>query len=317
MNKYLIAGGLGAIGKNLVNSLISYNECSILIIDNLSSENLDYASYYNKYENVNVEILDISNYEKLVSIVLNYEPNIIFHLAAHFANQNSVDYIYSDINTNIIGTINLLESARRLDCLEKFIYASSSCVYGNSALMAENDPIFPYDTPYAINKYVGEMYMKYYYHHYNLPTVSVRIFNTYGPFDLPGKYRNFIPNLVKAAFFNNDIVITGDGNETRDFTFVTDTCDLLILASQYYGEYDVFNSGTGIGTSISELVSMVIDKTSSNSITKYGERRNWDSVSHRKSDIQKAKLKLSYNPSVILSKGLDIYMDWFKSTYQK
>ncbi len=183
--------------------------------------------------------------------------------------------------------------------------------------MAENDSIFPYDTPYAINKYVGEMYMKYYFHHYNLPTVSVRIFNTYGPFDLPGKYRNFIPNLVKSAFYNNEIVITGDGSETRDFTFVTDTCELLILASQYKGEYDVFNSGTGIGTSISGLVGLVIEKISSNSKIKYCERRNWDTVSHRKSDIRKANLKLSYNPSITLSKGLDIYIEWFKSTYQK
>ncbi len=317
MKKYLIAGGLGAIGKNLIASLNSSNDCTILIIDNMSSENKQFASYFDNYDNVRVEVLDICNQEKLNKLVIDFKPNFIFHLAAHFANQNSVDFIFSDMNVNIIGTINLLEASIKLDCLEKFIYASSSCVYGNSTLMSEDDKIFPYDTPYAINKYVGEMYMKYYFNHYNLPTISVRIFNTYGPFDLPGKYRNFIPNLVESAFNNNEIIITGDGSETRDFTFVTDTCDLLILASQYRGAYDVFNSGTGIGTSINELVSLVTKKIYSKSQITYCEKRIWDTVNHRKSNIRKANLLLSYNPSVNLSTGLDIYIDWFLNSYMK
>jgi UDP-glucose 4-epimerase len=316
MKNILITGGLGAIGKNLIKILNNKFDCNILVVDNLSSENRQFASFFDNHDNVRVEVLDITNKEKLNTVIKDFDPNYIFHLAAHFANQNSVDFMYSDLNTNVIGTLNLLESARQLVSLEKFIYASSSCVYGNSTLMSENDLIFPYDTPYAINKYVGEMYMKYYYHQYNLPTISIRIFNTYGPFDVPGKYRNFIPNLVKSALQNDDILITGDGNETRDFTFVSDTCNLLILASQHVGVYDVFNSGTGIGTSINDLVNSVINKVSSKSKIFYSKRRLWDTVDHRKSNISKAKLQLSYNPSVYLDDGLDLYIEWFLNTYK-
>lgn len=315
MKKILIAGGMGAIGKNLIITLNSKFDCSILVIDNISSENKNFVSFFDNYNNVRVEILDISNKEKLNVLIKEFNPNYIFHLAAHFANQNSVDFIYSDLNTNVIGTLNLLEASRQLLSLEKFIYASSSCVYGNSTLMSETDSIFPYDTPYAINKYIGEMYMKYFYHQFNLPTISIRIFNTYGPFDVPGKYRNFIPNLVKSALQNDDILITGDGNETRDFTYVSDTCNLLILASQHIGEYDVFNSGTGVGTSINHLVNLVTKRVSSKSNIIYSKRRTWDTVEHRKSNIGKAKLQLSYHPSVTLEDGLELYIEWFLKTY--
>jgi UDP-glucose 4-epimerase len=316
MKKILITGGLGAIGKNLVNILINKFDCRILVIDNFSSENKQFSSFYDDYDNITVEVLDISNKEKLFIFVKEFNPNYIFHLAAHFANQNSVDFMFSDLNTNVVGTLNLLEAARQLSGLEKFVYASSSCVYGNSTLMSENDSIFPYDTPYAINKFIGEMYMKYYYHQYNLPTISIRIFNTYGPYDVPGRYRNFIPNLVKSALQNEDIFITGDGSETRDFTFVSDTCNLLVLALQHVGVYNVFNSGTGVGTSINHLVHSVINKVSSKSAIHYSKRRLWDTVNHRKSNISNAKSLLSYNPIVSLDEGLDIYIKWFLNTYK-
>jgi UDP-glucose 4-epimerase len=97
---------------------------------------------------------------------------------------------------------------------------------------------------------------------------------------------------------------------------VSDTCNLLILASQYEGIYDVYNSGTGIGTSINHLVSLVTKKISSKSKIIYSKRRLWDTVDHRKSNISKAKLHLSYNPSVSLEDGLDLYIKWFINTYK-
>jgi len=143
--------------------------------------------------------------------------------------------------------------------LKKFIYASSSCLYGDSEIMSEKDYIYPHETPYAINKYTAELYVKYFAHLYKMPTISIRIFNTYGAYEMAGKYRNVIPNFINLALQNKDLIITGDGNESRDFTFVKDSAKLLILAAkseQKSGEF--FNAGRGILVKIKDLAKKII-----------------------------------------------------------
>ena len=168
--KVLVTGGCGAIGINLLQKLVDNKNYDICVLDNLSSGNNTLA------KEVRFANIDISNREKLDGFFEAYRPNIIFHLAAHFANQNSVDHPVSDTATNVIGLINILENQRINRELEKFVYASSSCVYGNSMVMSEDDNVSPYDTPYAINKYVGEMYCKYYAEIHQLPIACARIF---------------------------------------------------------------------------------------------------------------------------------------------
>lgn len=168
----LITGGCGAIGVNLVDKLLEREAYNILVIDNLSSGmNL-------LPESVELSNIDISNKEKLDGFFSRHRPNIIYHLAAHFANQNSVEHPVSDTATNIVGLINIFESQTSNMKLEKIVYASSSCVYGNSTIMSEDDNVSPYDTPYAINKYVGELYCKYYSEIRRMPTVCGRVLIT-------------------------------------------------------------------------------------------------------------------------------------------
>lgn len=306
-SKILITGGFGALGHNLIQFLKANYDCTIQVVDNFS------AGHTNFSNGVIFSYIDIGNTEKLNTFFKNYKPNYIFHLAAHFANQNSVDHPLSDINTNVIGVVNLFETQKNNKELKKIIFASSSCVYGNSEIMKEDIHVSPYDTPYAINKYVGELYCKYYAEIHSIPVVSARIFNSFGPGEMPGQYRNVIPNFIQKAVLNQTIKITGTGDETRDFTYVEDTVDLLLkLALSEYKLAEVFNGGTGTKVSIKKLAEEIISLTESKSEITYTAPRVWDHVKDRCADIEKSKELLSYNPDYDFRLGLIKTIDWLK-----
>lgn len=311
--KILVTGGCGAIGSNLVRRLSREGKYDIYVLDDLSS-----SRALSQLENVEFIHLSITNNEKLMPFLAELKPNFIFHLAAHFANQNSVDYPVSDIKTNIIGFVHILESQRRNHYLEKIVYSSSSCVYGNIELMVENTDVSPYETPYAINKYVGELYCKYYSEIHRLPTVCVRIFNTFGPGEYPGEYRNVIPNFIAKALRNEPLVITGTGNETRDFTFVDNTVDLLCKSAfSDYRAGEVFNGGTGVVYKISDIAKMIIALTDSESSISLTGARSWDHVSDRRSDISKSKEALGYSPMLDIENQLKVTCDWMRKELKK
>jgi nucleoside-diphosphate-sugar epimerase len=307
MKKILITGGFGAIGVNLINKLLEINTNEIYVIDNFS------AGTSNFLPNVHFSYLDISNSEKVNSYFDKLQPNVIYHLAAHFANQNSVDHPISDVETNILGFINILESQKKNKHLNKFVYASSSCVYGNSIEMSESSEISPYDTPYAINKYVGELYGKYYAEIHSIPVVCARIFNSFGPGEMPGQYRNVIPNFIKKALLHEDIIITGTGEETRDFTNVNDTVTLLIkLSESPFINGEIFNGGTGTKTTINYLANKIIELSNSRSKIIYKEARGWDHVKNRCSDISKSAQYLNYEPVSTFESGLIDTINWIR-----
>jgi UDP-glucose 4-epimerase len=306
-SKILITGGFGALGHNLIRFLKENYECNIHVIDNLS------VGHTNFFNGVDFSYIDIGNTEKLNTFFKNYKPNYIFHLAAHFANQNSVDHPLSDINTNVIGMVNLFETQKSNNELKKIIFASSSCVYGNSKIMKEDNDVSPFDTPYAINKYVGELYSKYYAEIHQIPTVSARIFNSFGPGEMPGQYRNVIPNFIQKAILNQTIKITGTGQETRDFTYVDDTVDLLLkLALSDYKLAEVFNGGTGVKVSIKKLAEEIISLTGSKSEIEYTLPRSWDHIKDRCANIEKSKELVGYNPDYDFRLGLKKTIDWLK-----
>lgn len=303
----VVTGGRGAIGSNLVKRLQASGEFEIHVLDNLSSGQNELP------EGVQFTNIDISNNEKLANYFERTHPEIIFHLAAHFANQNSVDHPISDTATNLLGLINLLELQRRNGSLEKFVFASSSCVYGNRQEMSETDEVMPYDTPYAINKYAGELYCRYYSSIQGVPIVCGRIFNNFGPGEEPGAYRNVIPNFIAKALRNEDIFITGTGEETRDFTYVDDTVDFLVcLVQSEYRNAEVFNSGTGVGTSIKDLAETIVEVTGSSSTIRYTEPRSWDVVKHRRSNITKSQTLLGYQPKRNFRQNLKDTVLWIR-----
>ena len=310
----VVTGGAGAIGSTLLRRLLEQDPKKIVVIDNLTSGNLEFIP---KDDRIEFHNIDIANKEKLTPAI-PYETNYIFHLAAHFANQNSVDFPHSDIKTNVIGTLNLLElchqNTGKLSELRKFVNASSSCVYSDSKIMSIEDNIYPSETPYAINKLTGELYTKNYSELHGVPAVSIRIFNTYGPFEMGGKYRNVIPNFIDKALKNESIRITGTGKETRDFTYCDDTCNLLELAAlSKVSDGSVYNGGTGIKTTIEMLARLITVLCESTSKIEIIPRRNWDNISDRLSDISKSKEELGYIPShTNLQKNLQKTIEWYK-----
>lgn len=313
--RVLVTGGAGFIGNNLVRKLLSENVSKILIMDNQSS---GMSVFLPNDPRIIFVGMDIDKMDKLNFVINQHEFDYVFHLAAHFANQNSVDHPFSDIQTNIVGTVGLLEILKSHKSIQKFVYASSSCVYGTAEQMDENTFIYPSETPYSINKYTAELYTQYYAHLFHVPTVSIRIFNTYGPYELAGKYRNVIPNFIEKALNNEDLIITGTGKETRDFTYVDDLIDLMISAALGPNkDGEIFNGGTGTKTEILKMSEIIKEATGSLSNIIFKPARAWDKVKDRVSDTSKSASELGYQPKVNIEEGLQKTIKWYKENYDK
>jgi len=313
--RVLVTGGAGFIGNNLVRRLLQNDVSSIVIMDNQSS---GMSVFLPNDQRITFVGMDIDKMDKLNFVINQHEFDYVFHLAAHFANQNSVDHPFSDIQTNIVGTVSLLEILKFHKSLRKFVYASSSCVYGTASEMNENTFIYPSETPYSINKYTAELYTQYYAHLFHVPTVSIRIFNTYGPYEMAGKYRNVIPNFIEKALNGEDLVITGTGRESRDFTFVDDLVDLMLRAALSPSkEGEIYNGGTGDRTEILQMAEIIKEVTGSMSNIVFKPARNWDKVKDRLSDTSKSAKELGYTPNVTIREGLEKTINWYKDNYDK
>lgn len=307
--RILITGGAGAIGSNLVNHLSQDPNNQLTVLDNLSSGHLD-----NVVSRPNVRFIQGSvESDEDLELAFSEPVQCVFHLAANFANQNSVDFPQRDLQVNGMGTLKLLLRATHHQ-VEKFLYTSSSCVYGN-----RNEPLdekcqeFSLDTPYAISKLLGERYMRFFHHHHGLKTVILRYFNVYGPNEYPGKYRNVIANFFFNAMRHEDIVITGTGEETRDFNFVADTVRATALASQSdQAVGKILNIASGRETSVNDLVKMILEIAGSRSKVVHQQRRNWDSVTRRVASVEQAKKILGHKPAIPLKQGLIQYYEWLK-----
>lgn len=303
----LVTGGAGAIGSRLVRELSTRHD--VLVLDDLSSgfvENLrDVPVRFWRGSVVDDEIL---------REVFAAKPTIVFHLAANFANQNSVDYPQKDLLVNGMGTLKVLQHATDVG-VKRFIYSSSSCVYGEVTGVASlNESIreFSLDTPYAVTKLLGEQYVRFFHEHHRLPTVILRFFNSYGPGEFPGKYRNVIPNFMLRAMTGQPLVITGTGEETRDFTFIGDTVAALQLAMDTSGAVGgTFNVGSGMETRVRDLAEMILEVCGAPRAIEYRPRRGWDGVNRRCADISRAKAVLAYTPSTDLRTGLTQTYRWF------
>ncbi|MHA1274693.1 MAG: NAD-dependent epimerase/dehydratase family protein, partial [Promethearchaeota archaeon] len=270
--KVLITGGAGAIGSNLTQRISELGAKLVIVLDDLSS------SYkWNIPDASNVIFVKGSVTDDVVlKRVFQEEPEYVFHLAAFFANQNSVDYPERDINVNGLGTLKVLEYANMCK-VERFIYASSGCsIYGSQAPLPLKEEFMSMhlSTPYQITKMLGELYCNFFHHHYGLKVVKTRFFNSYGPREVPGQYRNVIPNFIYWGMKGEVLPITGTGDETRDFTFVGDLIDGLLRAG-YFEEAigEEFNLASGKETRIIDLAKMINDIVGNKAGVKFVSRR--------------------------------------------
>jgi len=314
--KILVTGGAGAIGSNLSRVLSGIGAKMVIILDNLSA-----SEKWNVPSLPNIMFIegDVTNDIDLKR-VFNEKPEIVFHLAAFFANQNSVDYPEKDLMINGFGTLKVLEYSK-LAGIKKVIYASSGCsIYGSEAPLPLKEEYMSLhlSTPYQITKMLGELYCNFFYNHYGLPVVKTRFFNSYGPGEVPGQYRNVIPNFIYWALKGYPLPITGTGEETRDFTYAEDLVDGLLRAG-YYEEAvsEDINLAGGREIKIIELANMINKETGNKVGIRYTARRKWDTKKRLLASVDKAEKVLGYKPSTSFEDGLLKTVKWFKDNWEK
>lgn len=308
----LVTGGAGAIGSNLVRALEGSSR--VIVLDDLSS-----GTRWNIEEAEGLTFIQGSIVEdNVLTAAFREKVHTVFHLAALFANQNSIEHPEQDLQVNGLGTLKLLQHAVQRG-VERFVFTSSSCVYGELATPAAEERISPVaDTPYAATKLLGELYCQFYARQYGLPVAILRCFNSYGPGELPGRYRNVIANFIYKATLKQPLPITGTGEETRDFTYVSDMVDGILLAGaspQAVGE--VVNLGSGKETRIIDLAKEINSLLRKDSGVEFVGRRQWDTVSRRCASMEKAERMLGYRPRVGLSEGLRLTAAWFKQNWER
>jgi UDP-glucose 4-epimerase len=314
--RILVTGGCGCIGSNLIRVLLRAEPEIIIVLDDLS------ASYEWNIPNdpkilfIHGSVLD----EERMKRAFSFKPNYVFHLAAHFANQNSVDHPETDLLINAMGTLKTLEYANLIG-VERFVFASSGCsVYGSQAPLPlrENFVSLHLDTPYQINKLVGELYCNYFHDYYGLPVAITRYFNVYGPGEAPGRYRNVIPNFMWRALHGKTLLITGTGEETRDFTFVQDIVDGTLrmgVIKEAIGE--AINLASETETRVIDLANWVNRLTGNEAGVVLKSRRDWDKVTRRRASVEKARKLLGYTPKIDLKTGLKMTYEWIVENQDK
>ena len=311
----LVTGGAGAIGGHLVRALGKFNVHKIVVLDNLSSSHAWNVPRGPRIEFIQGDLLD----DRDLDTVFKTRPEIVYHLAAHFANQNSVDHPVLDLQVNGLGILRVLDCARKAG-VERFVYASSGCgIYGANTPMPFTEDYVSMDlyTPYQVTKMLGELYTNMFRNLYDLPVVNARFFNSFGPGEVPGKYRNVVPNFFYWAIRGEPLPITGTGGETRDFTYVGDIVNGLlgcVAADEAVGE--AINLATGREIRILDLANRVNELTGNKAGLVFKERRSWDKKNRLLASIDKARRLLRYEPQTDLEEGLKQVHAWFRTNWE-
>lgn len=311
----LVTGGAGAIGSNLSRALAESGAAKVIVLDDLSAA---YEWNIPNLPNVLFVKGSITNDIDLKR-VFHEKPTYIFHLAAFFANQNSVDYPEKDLLVSQLGTIKMLEHAVLIGGVKRFVYAGSGCaIYGAQAPLPLKEEFISMhlSTPYQISKMSGELYCNFYWHHYELPIVKTRFFNSYGPGEVPGQYRNVIPNFIYWAMKGQPLPITGEGKMTRDFTYVMDLVDALLRAG--WSEKAIgaeMNIASAREIEIMQLAETINELTNNKAGLIYTDRRKWDTKSRLLASIDQARELLDYEPQTSFENGLRHTITWFQENW--
>lgn len=310
----LITGGAGCIGSNMVRALLPAKPKQLIVLDDFSSS---YPWNLPKDERLAVIDGSILDEQKLKQ-VFHKRPDYVFHLAAHFANQNSIDYPETDLMVNGLGLLRVLEYSRLTD-VKRLVFAGSGCsVYGSHTEIPfrEDTVSLKLDTPYQIHKLLGELYCNHYHEIYGIGTSIGRFFNVYGPGEVPGLYRNVIPNFMWRAMHDQPLTITGTGDETRDFAYVGDIVDGILrlgIVDKAIGE--AMNLASGKETSVKDLAGKIKKVTGSSSEIVYGPKRDWDKSNRRLASIDKAFNLIGYEPKMDFIQGLKNVHNWLTTNH--
>lgn len=307
MHLYLVTGGAGFIGSNIVYELVKRGE-KVRIVDNFSTgDRRNISDTLGEIELIEADVRDLESMRRAVERV-----DFVLHHAALGSVPRSVSEPITSNEVNVTGTLNLLVAARDAG-VKRFIYAASCSAYGDTPVLPKREDMIPHPlSPYAVSKLVGEHYCRVFYHVYGLETVSLRYFNVFGPRqDSSSEYSAVIPRFITAIFKDKPVTIYGDGEQSRDFIYVQNVVSanfLACTAPDVGGE--VINIACGNELSLNQMVSAMEQELGIKSHRVYTQPRAGD-VKHSRADIAKARMLLGYEPTVTFDEGLKKTVEWF------
>ena len=309
--KFLVTGGAGFIGSNLVEAILKLG-CKVRVLDNFST---------GKRENI-IEFFDNENFELIEGDIRNLEDckkacegvDYVLHQAAWGSVPRSLEFpvLYNEIN--VTGHLNMMQAARENN-IKKFVYASSSSVYGDSPILPKKEKkIGRVLSPYALTKKLNEEYADLYFRIYGLKTIGLRYFNVFGKKQDPnGFYAAVIPKFVRQLLNNEAPQINGDGETSRDFTYVENVIQANLKACLARDEAsgEVFNVAYGGRETLNNLFDKLSKLLNKSIKAVYANERAGD-IKHSNADISKAKELLNYNPEYSMDRGLELTIEWYK-----
>ncbi|MHA2126193.1 MAG: NAD-dependent epimerase/dehydratase family protein [Promethearchaeota archaeon] len=311
--RILVTGAAGFIGSNLTDKLLEIG-AEVVGIDNFFNgrlENLENALKNKRFEFHKGDIRDLNLLFNLLQDI-----NIIFHEAAFTSVPQSIKMPESCNDVNVKGTLNVLNAARAKD-VEQVIFASSSAVYGDTPTLPKKEDMkrLPI-SPYGVSKMACEAYMQAYHKVYGLKTTSLRYFNVYGPRQRDSPYSGVIAIWLGRVIANEDLIIFGNGEQSRDFTYIKDVIQANILAIENHTAGQILNIGAGSPITLTNLGKLILKLTDKESLKIiYSDVRPGD-ILHSFADISLVKNVLGYNPEYNQEMGLRDYFNWYSNKYK-
>ena len=312
--RVLITGGAGFIGSNLAEHLLNDARVkTVRVLDNLATGSVKNIAAFESDPKFEFIQGDIRDYQTCLQATENID--LISHQAALGSVPRSINDPLTTNDVNITGTLNIFTAAKEKG-VKRVVYAASSSTYGDHpGLPKVEDKIGNPLSPYAVTKYVNELYAKVYANVYGLELIGLRYFNVFGPKQNPqGAYAAVIPLFINAVLNNEPPVINGDGETSRDFTYVANAVqanEKALFTENAAAINQVYNIAYGERTTLNQVFEMIKEVGGSDLAPKYGPERRGD-VRHSLADISKAKSLLGYDPAFSVKDGLKIAFEWYR-----
>lgn len=310
MSRALVTGGAGFIGSHITRKLIEEGD-EVVVLDNLST---GYRKNIQDDPHVQFVEGDIRD-EQLIAELMN-GIDVVFHLAASVGNLRSIENPVADSEINVIGTVRVLEGARRAG-IRKVVCSSSAAIFGELKHLPidEAHPCEP-DSPYGVSKLAGEKHALAYARLFDMQVICLRYFNVYGVNQRYDAYGNVIPIFADRMLQNAPLVVYDDGEQTRDFVNVEDVARVNLLAARAEGVSGVFNIGSGTAVTVNELVTQMAKACGVTPEINRAPARKGE-VRHSRANISAARSALGYEPTVDLPRGLRDYIKWMRGELEE
>lgn len=307
--KILVTGGAGFVGSNLVKTLIEKHKSKVTVIDDLFTGNLSHL------KELDIEFIQGSVEDADLMLECTKGKDVVFHLAARniiISNKNPRE----DLGVNVVGSFNVYDACLK-NRVERVVYSSTSSIYGNpTSIPVSEDDRKSFLSFYSASKFSGEVYAKAFYEVLDLPVTIIRYSNVYGYNQAPSNpYCGVIGKFIDMALTNKPLKIHGDGEQTRDFTFIDDAVQATIAAAIYEkGIGNIYNIGTGVETSVNNLANLIINIVGSQSTIEHIDKRDIDNIRRRVVNIERTRHDLKYQPLTTMKDGLAKTVKWYKDS---